>query len=299
MTSRGGERSELIVIGSMKTVTALTVVTVALLVWFGTARQPFAATAAFIRRLFVSPAHLAFFMALLAILASNKYELRLEALLPVPADLTHTLAGWEGSWQGHLQRWLENPSLTLFCAFFYLVVFQGFMIASLIVYTKAGNFKLYYALCAALFLNYLIAVPFYLFVPVHEAWSVSSHIRFLMLDVFPSFETQYRSLSGLDNCFPSLHTSISMTMALIALRSGSRRWAIFGSLNAAIVIFSIFYLGIHWATDMLAGLVLAFVAVAAGLKIGEWADWSAKRLERQRRRLAKLKKITTTRSTES
>lgn len=267
----------MIVFGSMKTISALTAVTVALLVGFGTARQPFAAAAVFVRKLYRSPKHLIFFMSLLLIMALNKFELRLEAALSVPADLTGALAGWEGGWQGALQRALESPSLTLICAFFYLVVFQGFMVASLIVYARAGNDKLYYALCFALLLNYLIAVPFYLFVPVREAWAAAPGVRFLMLDAFPSFETQYRRLSGLDNCFPSLHTSISVTMALLAFRSGSRRWAIFGAANAAVILFSIFYLGIHWATDMFAGLILATVVVAVGLKVGAWADRSGLR----------------------
>lgn len=289
----------MIVFGSMKTISALTAVTVALLVGYGTARQPFAAAAAFVGKLSRSPKHAIFFMSLLLIMALNKFELRLEAALPVPADLTRTLAGWEGSWQGVLQRSLESPWLTLVCAFFYLVVFQGFMVASLIVYARAGNDRLYYALCVALLLNYLIAVPFYLFVPVHEAWAASSHIRFLMLDAFPSFETQYRRLSGLDNCFPSLHTSISATMALLALRSGSRRWAIFGVANAVVILFSIFYLGIHWATDMFAGFVLASLVVAVGLKVGAWADRPALRRNRQPLIQDEFKQLAPSRLTDS
>ncbi|MDG0813677.1 phosphatase PAP2 family protein [Cohnella rhizosphaerae] len=238
-------------------------------------------------------------MCLLLIMGLNKFELRLEAALPVPADLTRTLAGWEGSWQGALQRALESPALTFVCAFFYLVVFQGFMVASLIVYARAGNDRLYYALCAALLLNYLIAVPFYLFVPVREAWSAATDVRFLMLDVFPSFETQYRRLSGLDNCFPSLHTSISVTMALLALRSGNRRWAIFGVANAVVILFSIFYLGIHWATDMFAGLVLATVVVAVGLKVGAWADRPSLRRKRRPRRKEEFKQLAPSRLTDT
>lgn len=293
----------MIVIDSMKTVTVLTAFTVALLVWTGTARQPFAAAAVFFRRLAVSPAHLAFFAGLLLIMGFNKFELRLEAALPPVPDLTHALTGWEGSWQGHLQRLLEAPALTLLCAFFYLIVFQGFMIASLIVYAKAGNEKLYFALCVSLLVNYLVAVPFYLFVPVHEAWSASSHVRFLMLGVYPDFESQYRHLSGLDNCFPSLHTSISATMALIALRSGSRRWAAFGAINAAVIIFSIFYLGIHWATDMFAGLALAFAAAAIGLRAGDRISWRLAVCVREGQGLpakaAKADKLTPSSSTES
>ncbi|MDG0790156.1 phosphatase PAP2 family protein [Cohnella ginsengisoli] len=289
----------MIVFGSMTTISALTAVTVALLVGYGTARQPLAAAAAFVTKLYRSPKKLILFLSLLLIMALNKFELNLEAALPVPRDLTRMLVGWEGSWQGTLQRALESPWLTIFCAFFYLVVFQGFMVASLILYASAGKDKLYYALCIALLLNYLVAVPFYLFVPVHEAWAASPNIRFLMLDAFPSFETQYRRLSGLDNCFPSLHTSISVTMALLALRSGSRRWAIFGVANAVIIVFSIFYLGIHWATDMFAGIVLAASAVAIGLKVGAWADRPAVRRKRQPRIQDEFKKLAPTRMTDS
>ncbi|MFD2329739.1 phosphatase PAP2 family protein [Cohnella sp. GCM10020058] len=290
----------MIVFGSMKMISALTAVTVALLVYYGSARQPFAAAAAFVLKLYRSPKHLFLFLSLLLIMALNKFELNLEDALPIPRDLTRLLVGWEGSWQGALQQALESPSLTLFCAFFYLVVFQGFMIASLIFYASTGKDKLYIALCVALLLNYLVAVPFYLFVPVHEAWSASTNIRFLMLDAFPSFETQYRHLSGLDNCFPSLHTSISVTMALLALRSGSKRWAIFGVANAAIIVFSIFYLGIHWATDMFAGVVLASVAVAIGLKAGAWADRSTIRRKRQPRlHKDELQKLAPSRLTDS
>lgn len=284
----------------MKMISALTAVSVALLVGYGTARQPFAAAAVFVRKLFLSPRHLILFLSLLLIMALNKFELSLEAALPVPPDLTRILVGWEGSWQGTLQRALESPWLTHFCAFFYLVVFQGFMVASLIFYASAGKDKQYYALCVALLLNYLIAVPFYLFVPVHEAWDASSNIRFLMLDVFPTFETQYRHLSGLDNCFPSLHTSISVTMALVALRSGSKRWAMFGIANAVIIIFSIFYLGIHWATDMFAGVILATLAVAIGLKAGAWVDRSQVRRGRQPRlHKDELKQLAPSRLTDS
>ncbi|MEK0314447.1 phosphatase PAP2 family protein [Cohnella sp. 56] len=290
----------MIVFNSMKTISVLTAVTVALLIWYGTGRQPFSAAAAFVRKLAVSPLHLVTLAALLLILAFNKLELSLEAALPVTHDLTHALTGWEGSWQSQLQHLLESPWLTLVCAFFYLVVFQAFVVASLFVYVSSGNYRLYFALCVAMLLNYLVALPFYVFVPVHEAWSVSSQIRFLMLDVYPNFETQYRQLSGLDNCFPSLHTSISATMALLAIHSGNRRWAIFGTANAVIIFFSIFYLGIHWATDMFAGLALACFAVAVGLGFGTWAsERSDKRLDRQRSLSAKIKKLGPSSTTES
>ncbi|WP_027092705.1 phosphatase PAP2 family protein [Cohnella thermotolerans] len=257
---------------SMMSIVVYSVIAVALLLWFGTGRHPLAPAGAFVKSLVTSPMYLGYFLAMLAILILNKFELKLEALFPVSYNLTRALSGWEGSWQGDLQRYLHSDALTLVCAFFYLVSFQSTLVASIGIYTYERNFKLYYALCVAVLLNYLIALPFFLFVPVDEAWFVSPQIHFLMLDAFPRFEADYRPLSGLDNCFPSLHTSLSVTMALLAARSGNRRWALFAAVNAVTIVFSIFYLGIHWFTDMIGGLCLAAAATAIGLKVGERAD---------------------------
>jgi len=257
---------------SMTSIMFDTLIAVMGLLWFGTGKQPFAAGGAFIKSLLTSRKYLVFFVSMLAILLLNKFELKLEAFFPIHYDLTSALSGWEGSWQGRLQHVVHSDALTLVCAFFYLVMFQAVMVASVGIYTYEKNLKLYYAFCVALLLNYFIALPFFLFVPVDEAWSVSPHIRFLMLDTFPNFESQYRHLSGLDNCFPSLHTSISVTMALLAARSGNKRWATFAGINAGVILFSIFYLGIHWFTDMIAGMCLAAATAAIGLKVGEWAN---------------------------
>jgi membrane-associated phospholipid phosphatase len=266
----------MILFQSMSSVTISSIFTVAFLIALGTGRQPFAAAWSFLKSLVVSRRYLLFFVSVLAIMVLNKNELKIEAWLNVPYDLTPIFSGWEGTWPVWLQTTFHSDILTAICAFFYLVVFQSIMIASLAIYTHQQNMRLYYAFCIALLLNYFMAVPFYLFVPVNEVWFVHSQVKFLMLDVFPTFEQDYRSLSGINNCFPSLHTSISVTMALLASRSGIRRWSIFAWINACIIIFSIFYLGIHWFTDMIAGVALALLAVTVGLKVGEWADRSAR-----------------------
>lgn len=260
---------------SMSSVVICSVLTVSVLIAFGTGRQPFLASLAFVKSMVGSPKYFLFFVSVVAIMILNKFELALEKWFHVSYDLTPVIAGWEGAWQVWLQRNMESSLLTALCAFFYLVVFQSVMIASVGIYTHHKNMKLYYGFCIAILLNYVLAVPFYFFVPVNEVWFVHPQVKFLMLEAFPSFEQEYRNLSGLNNCFPSLHTSISLTMALVASRSGIRRWAIFTWTQALVIIFSIFYLGIHWFTDMIAGAALALFAVTVGLKVGEWADRSS------------------------
>lgn len=272
---------------SMASVSIGTVVMIGILLAFGTGQQPFAAAWSFIKSLVVSRKYLLFFVAVLAIISLNKNELRLENWINVSYDLTPYLSGWEGAWPAWVQSTFHSDILTVICAIFYLVLFQSTMIASIGIYTHDNNMKLYYAICIALLLNYIIAVPFYLFIPVNEVWFVHPQVKFLVLDVFPSFEREYRALSGLNNCFPSLHTSISVTLALIAGKSGIRRWAVFAWVNAAVIIFSIFYLGIHWFTDMVAGVLLAFLSTAIGLRIGDWAA-SATRVSSEDRAKAKV-----------
>jgi membrane-associated phospholipid phosphatase len=260
---------------SMSSITISSVITVSILLAYGTGRQPFLSVWAFFKSLVFSRKYLLFFIAVLAIMIINKYELNFEGWLHISYDLTPVLSSWEGVWPVWLQNSLQSNLLTAICAFFYLVVFQSIMIASVGIYTYHQNMKLYYGFCIAILLNYFLAVPFYLFVPVNEVWFVHPQVKFLMVDVFPTFEQDYRSLSGINNCFPSLHTSISVTIALVASRSGIRRWAIFTWINALIIVFSIFYLGIHWFTDMFAGVALAIFAAIVGLKVGEWADRSS------------------------
>jgi membrane-associated phospholipid phosphatase len=262
----------MILFPSFSSVQVYSTLAVALLLWYGTGRQPLASAYWFVRSLLTSPKYLLFFAAMLGILQVNKIELTLENKYGVTYDLTSAITGWEGSWQASLQSLLHSDLVTAITAFFYIVVFQSVMIASLGIYTTRKNMKLFYAFCVAILLNYLIALPMYWFIPVNEAWYANSHIHFLMLEAFPTFETDFRGLSGLNNCFPSLHTSISVTMALIAARSGIRRWSIIAWVSAAVIIFSIFYLGIHWFTDMAGGIVLAFCCAAVGLKVGAWAD---------------------------
>ncbi|WP_123041264.1 phosphatase PAP2 family protein [Cohnella candidum] len=257
---------------SQSSVQAFTAAAIAILLWFGTGRQPLDAIYRFLRSLATSPKFLIFFAATLAILVVNTFEVKLEAAYGVTYDLTPYVTGWEGNWHAWLQSHFRSGLLTAVCAFFYVVMFQSVMLSSLGIYSSSQSKRYVYAFCVALLLNYAVALPMYWFVPVNEVWYANSHVHFLMLDAFPSFERDYRGLSGVNNCFPSLHTSISVTMALLASRSGNRRWAVLAWINAACIVFAIFYLGIHWFTDMVGGLLLAWFSVSIGMKIGARAE---------------------------
>ncbi|GIQ70137.1 hypothetical protein XYCOK13_29610 [Xylanibacillus composti] len=255
---------------SMPHVMAYMIVTMAVLTGFVTRKQPLGAAATFIRQLWTSRKHLYHFIAVLCILLINKLELQVENHLGKQPDFTASFYKLEGNFVYLVQSIFEHPWLTAYTSFFYVVVFSAILMASMVIYSFQRNDTLFYALCYAIMLNYMIAIPFYLFFPVKEVWAFPPiEVRFLMIDVFPTFETTYRNLSGLDNCFPSLHTSLSVTLAILATRSGSRRWKWFTIWSAITVIFSIFCLGIHWFTDMIGGLLLGWFAATFALRLAE------------------------------
>ncbi|MFE4711416.1 phosphatase PAP2 family protein [Paenibacillus sp. NPDC056722] len=255
---------------SMDHIVLYTVVLVIALVWIGSRRNPFTALIEIGRELLGSYKFLLLFVGLFGVLALNKYELQIEKKLNITSDFTPSIFGLEGHFVQSVQHLFYSPWLTPIIVFFYIFMLQAVLAASLGVYLLDNNRVMLYATCYAIILNYAIAIPFYLFFPVNEVWSYApAGVRFVMLDVFPRFEQEYRPLSGLDNCFPSLHTSISVTMALLAYRSGNRRWMAITTLSAVVIVFGIFYLGIHWLSDMLGGTVLAILSATVGVQLAK------------------------------
>ncbi|NGM81914.1 phosphatase PAP2 family protein [Paenibacillus sp. 7124] len=254
----------------MNTVSWFTVVIVFLLIGLVSRQNPFKAVVYLAKEILRSYKLVLLIAGMSGVLALNKYELQIEKKMHLTSDFTGFVFGLEGHFVQGVQHLFYAPWLTPIIVFFYVFMLQSVLAASLGVYLMDKNRLLLYATCYAVILNYAIAIPFYLYFPVNEVWSYApAGVRFVMLDVFPRFEQEYRALSGLDNCFPSLHTSISLTSALLAFRSGNRRWMTIAGISAAVIIFGIFYLGIHWLTDMVGGTLLAVLSTSLSVKLAK------------------------------
>jgi len=195
----------------------------------------------------------------LAVLGVNFIETYFDGR--VTAALGYDLTGWvhrlEGDFASVFQHPTWEPAIYAF-SFIYLVLFTAMLTAPILLAAGAGDLAAFVALSRAVILNYLIAFPFYLFFPVQEMWAGNPlQVRLLVNEISPAIMDAYRSTSALDNCFPSLHTSLALSTALIASRYLPRAfsaaiWSISG-----LVIASTLYLGIHWITDLAAGVLLA------------------------------------------
>ena len=194
------------------------------------------------------------------ILLINKLELKIEDNFIHIGDYSHIFQRYEGQLLANFQDFLNNSLLTEITTFFYIIIFVTLISTSFVLYFIQQDKHLFYTFIYAIGLNYLIAIPFYLFLPVNEVWYVHNQVSFLIPEVYPDFETQYRNVSGLNNCFPSLHNSISLTLLFLSYKSNNRafKWVMTGSVS--IIMFSTIYLGIHWLTDMAAGVILAITA---------------------------------------
>jgi len=97
--------------------------------------------------------------------------------------------------------------------------------------------------------HYIAHFPFYLLTEGHQIW----YVKGVMVPLF-------RTVSPLDHVFPSMHTSMSVTTLLLAWQQPNKWMRALFTIFCPLVIFSTFYLQIHWTVDAVAG---AFVGVAA------------------------------------
>lgn len=107
-----------------------------------------------------------------------------------------------------------------------------------------------------LLMIYLIALPFYLFIPitnVYTYYDASSALE----TVIPSVENFFYSTTTCNNCLPSLHTAMTILVTYTVSCTSNKKYFYFTLTCMILVIFSVFYLAIHWILDVIAGVLLA------------------------------------------
>lgn len=129
---------------------------------------------------------------------------------------------------------------------------------------RISGFRTY---CVALALDYALCLPFFLFFPVVERWAWSSSGAILLSDkVSTRLIDWIRPMSGLDNCFPSFHVSMTVITILVAFAFRMRlRYSIL-CLGLTVVL-STLVLGIHWQADVVAGVAVACLSYAGARRL--------------------------------
>lgn len=201
---------------------------------------------------------------LVAVFATNYVETAIEdRLLPFQeesAQAAYTLQAMEGS--DFFANHELSSAVSVYgysVAYFFLMVLLALGIVLGLILREDG--WEYRWLSLAIGIDYLISLPFFLFFPVPERWTHAETGAILLSDRWSSalIET-LRPISGLDNCFPSTHTSFTVIIALIWYQAnlpGKHLVLVF----SAMIILSTFVLGIHWLPDIAAGLAVGVLSV--------------------------------------
>lgn len=220
-----------------------------------------------------------------------KHVERMRGALPavVVLSLTTILAGLEGGFERTVQAWhgldftpriwqfegnvverfqdaARSPTLdyilvSVYTAGAFLFYFVPFF--TLVILGRGKNAMRIAGTMAGI---WAVGIVFYLFVPVNEVWMTASppyeytHVTNVLFERVPSAVTSEAYALATNNNFPSLHVALSCGIAA-ALWFGGERWlAIPGTVIAAGVTIATMYLGIHWVSDVVAGLALALLS---------------------------------------
>jgi len=177
----------------------------------------------------------------------------------------------EGSKVSYFQM-VINPILTYVSAFIYLCGFSYLLVFTFLLLVLTRQFKVLQEYSIAFVLIYLAAFPFYIFTPVKVTGYSLPNVVPLLYNLDPIVREGLGVVDPLlDNCFPSLHVALSvMAMLIIVFRTDFKRFKIFAVLVTLAIQFTIFYLGIHWITDFIAGAVLGCLSYYVSTRYGQY-----------------------------
>lgn len=177
--------------------------------------------------------------------------------------------------EGPFIIWLQShatPTLTAYFSFVYIYGYVFILVFPLIAYFSLSDTRPLRETLAAYTLNYLIGLVVYALIILYGPRNIAPELaQGLLYETYPEYQNLTSQVNRNTNTFPSLHTSLSTTVALLAHRTRDEypRWYYVATFFAASIAFSTVYLGIHWVVDVIAGIVLAYVCVQLASELVE------------------------------
>lgn len=213
-------------------------------------------------------------MLLLAtILVINKLARGLTAELSLLFDLniTSLIYALEGNLVGTIQS-VQRPVLTAYFSVTYLAGYIALLVLPFVIYFVHDDLQVVRQTAIAYASNYAIGLACYVaFISFGPRNMIPDVVNQPLYSTYPEAQLLTGQWNANTNVFPSLHASLSVTVALLAIRTRSShpRWAYLATFGAFSVVISTVYLGIHWVTDVVAGVLLGWFSVRLASR---WVD---------------------------
>jgi membrane-associated phospholipid phosphatase len=196
-------------------------------------------------------------------------EVGIELSWIIGLNLTGHIHGVEGALVAQLQS-LASPSLTAYFGFVYVFGYTFLLTFPVVAYLLADDPRAIRVTLLAYVVNYGVGLLCYvLFVAYGPRNFMPELVEPLLYQQWPQSQLLVSEVNTNTNVFPSLHASLSVTVGILAYRFRDvyPRWLPVAAVLAASVAVSTMYLGIHWATDVAAGVGLAALSVAVASRV--------------------------------
>jgi membrane-associated phospholipid phosphatase len=189
-------------------------------------------------------------------------------------NVTDELYAVEGTFVASVQS-VQSPWVTGYFSFVYLPGYVFLLTFPVLLYVASGAVRPLKETVLSYTVNYSLGLVCYvLFISYGPRNMLPDMVDPLLYSTYPDTQLLTGEVNSNSNVFPSLHASLSTTVAVLSLRhrETSRRWmgvAVFGAVNVAVATM---YLGIHWATDVVAGVVLGVGSVVLAAPGVDWEE---------------------------
>ena len=181
-------------------------------------------------------------------------------------DMTAWIYAIEGDLVLRIQEAFEARWLSIALTHFYVAGFMFICYVSVFYVAYFDDRWMADRIVLSIAWVYILAVPFYLLFNVRVTGDVIPGMETIAYDLTPEIADWFRRIDPFTNGMPSLHIGIPFVVWLCLLRyDEDRRWNRYRHtvlLYTVVTAFTILYLGIHWISDIVGGLLIAAGAVA-------------------------------------
>ena len=192
-------------------------------------------------------------------------------------DMTSYIYAIEGDIVLWFQQTFENQLLTSVLTHFYVAGYMMIMFSAFVYTCYFDDRHMADRITLVVLLVYFLALPFYLFFNVRVTGDFIPEMQTLGYHLTPEIETWFTRIDPFTNGMPSLHIGMPFAFWYCFARNDLdgrwKMWRLFLILYTSLTAFTILYLGIHWVSDIIGGLIVGLLAVHISERISPKIWW--------------------------